>query len=154
MQNFIPYGKQTIANDDITAVTKSLKKKLITTGPGVQLFEESFKKKIGSKYAVSSNSGTSAIFLALKAINVKKNEIIIIPSINFIAAANIAKILGARVVFADVNNLTGQMTPKNLVDCIKKNKIKKIKAFFTMHNGGYSNFSRDFFKIKKNINVL
>jgi dTDP-4-amino-4,6-dideoxygalactose transaminase len=149
MQNFIPYGKQSIDSDDTSAVTKALNKKFITTGPGVELFEKSFQSKLGSKYAVSSNSGTSAIFLALKAINVKNNDTIIIPSINFIAAANLVKILRARVVFADVNSTTGQMTPKNLIDCIKKNKLKKIKAFFIMHNGGFNNFSREFFKIKK-----
>lgn len=149
MVSFIPYGKQTISNGDIKAVNKSLKKKLLTTGPGVHLFEKKFSNYLGCKFSVSSNSGTSAIFLALKAIDLKKNDTVIIPSINFIAAANLSKSLNARVIFSDVDPLTGQMTPENLLECIRKNKIKKIKVIFTMHNGGFNNYAKDFFKIKK-----
>lgn len=148
MVDLIPYGKQTISNHDINVVSRALKKKFLTTGPGVRLFEREFSKYVNCKYSISSNSGTSAILLALKAINLKKGDTVIIPSINFIAAANLSKILGAKVYFSDVNNITGQMTPRDLLDCIKKNKIKKIKVFFTMHNSGYNNFAKEFFKIK------
>ena len=149
MASLIPYGKQTITRSDVQAVNKSIKKKLLTTGPGVELFEKEFSKYLKCKFSVSSNSGTSAIFLALKAIDLKKNDIVIIPSINFIAAANLSKNLEARIYFADVNPLTGQMTPENLQQCIKENKLKKIKVIFTMHNGGFNNYAKDFFKIKK-----
>ena len=71
MQDIIPYGKQTISSDDINAVKKALKD-FLTTGPGVQLFEKEFSKKVYSRFGVSSNSGTSAIILALKAIDIKK----------------------------------------------------------------------------------
>ena len=149
MLNFIPYGKQTIKKDDIKTVARSLKKNLLTTGPGTKLFETAFKKKIRSKYCVSSNSGTSAIFLALIAINLKKKDTVIIPANNFIAAANISRNLGANIYFSDVDAITGQMTPQNFEDCVKKNKIKKLKAFFTMHNGGFNNYAKEFYKIKK-----
>ena len=84
MQDIIPYGKQTISSDDINAVKKALKKDFLTTGPGVQLFEKEFSKKVYSRFGKSSNSGTSAIILALKAIDIKKNDIVVIPAINFI----------------------------------------------------------------------
>tara|TARA_E500000178_G_scaffold356205_1_gene432482 strand:- start:332 stop:1507 length:1176 start_codon:yes stop_codon:yes gene_type:complete len=149
MASLIPYGKQTISSEDIKAVNKSLKKEFLTTGPGVKLFEKKFSNYLGCKFSVSSNSGTSAIFLALKSIDLKKNDTVIIPSINFIAAANLSKILNARIIFSDVDPLTGQMTPENLLECIRKNKIKKIKVIFTMHNGGFNNHAKEFFKIKK-----
>ena len=95
MQNLIPYGKQTIDKNDIISVNKALKKNLLTTGPGVKLFEDEFSKYVKCKYSLTSNSGTSAILLALKAINLKKNDVVIIPAINFIAAANLSKILGS-----------------------------------------------------------
>ena len=120
MQGFIPYGKQTINNDDINAVSKALKNNFLTTGPGVELFEKEFSKKVKSKYSVSSNSGTSAIILALKAINLKTNDVVVLPSINFIAAANISKIMGAKIVFSDVDKNSSQMTPQKLEQCIKK----------------------------------
>ena len=104
MQNFIPYGKQTIEKDDLNSVLKSLKQKLLTTGPKVIKFEKEFNKKVKSKFSVSSNSGTSAIFLALKAIRLKPKEVVIIPSINFIAAANVSKMIGAKIFFADVDS--------------------------------------------------
>jgi dTDP-4-amino-4,6-dideoxygalactose transaminase len=103
---------------------------------------------------LTSNSGTSAILLALKAINLQKNDIVIVPAINFIAAANLSKILGAKVYFSDVDKFTGQMTPTNLLDCIKLNKIKKVKVFFIMHNGGFNNFAKEFYKIKKKLKCL
>ena len=55
--------------------------------------------------------------------------------------------------FADTDPITGQMSPKNLLDCIKKNKIKKIKAVITMYNGG-DPLNAKAFKLKKNINFL
>ena len=152
MQGFIPYGKQTINNDDINAVSKALKNNFLTTGPGVKLFEKEFSKKVKSKYSVSSNSGTSAIILALKAINLKKNDVVVLPSINFIAAANISKIMGAKIVFSDVDKNSGQMTPQKFEQCVKKNKLKKIKVFFTMHNSGFNNYAKEFFKLKKRYN--
>ena len=66
----------------------------------MKLFEDEFSKYVKCKYSLTSNSGTSAILLALKAINLKKNDVVIIPAINFIAAANLSKILGARVYFS------------------------------------------------------
>lgn len=149
MVGLIPYGKQTIAKDDINAVTKALKNNFLTTGPGVQLFEKAFSNKTHSKFSVSSNSGTSAIILALKAINLKKDDIVILPAINFIAAANVSKIMGAKIIFSDVDKYSGQMTPNKLEQCIKRNKIKKMKVFFTMHNSGFNNYAKEFFKLKK-----
>ena len=76
MQSFIPYGKQTISNDDVNAVAKALNNNFLTTGPGVSLFEKEFSKKLNVKFSVSCNSGTSAIILALMAINLKKMRIL------------------------------------------------------------------------------
>ena len=87
---------------------------------------------------VSCNSGTSALYLALLSINVRRNDNLILPAINFVAVANIAKILGANIYFCDVDPNTSQITPKLIEDCIKKNKLKKIKAVLTMFNGGLS----------------
>ena len=85
MKKNIPYGKQTIGNDDIKSITKTLKSDYLTTGPTTQKFEKKFKNFVGSKYASSCSSGTSALHLSLLATNFKKGDIIIIPVINFIA---------------------------------------------------------------------
>jgi len=120
----IPYNKQFISSDDLKAVSSSLKKELITTGAYVNKFENKLKKKLKVKYATSCNSGTAALHLALMSINIKKNDIVIMPAINFIAAYNMAKLMKARIFLADVDPLTGQMTPKTLLECIKNNELK------------------------------
>ena len=62
--------------------------------------------------------------------------------------------MGAKIVFSDVDKNSGQMTPQKLEQCIKKNKLKKIKVFFTMHNSGYNNYAKEFFRLKKRFNCF
>ena len=149
---FIPYGRQYIDSQDIKFVSQSLKKKLITTGEYVKKFENKIEKFLKVKFAISCNSGTSALHLAFMAIDLKKNDIIIMPAINFIASYNMAKLINARIFLADVDSLTGQMTPETLLKCIKDNKLKKIKAIVTMYLGGYPENVVKFYNIKKKLN--
>ena len=90
MKNIIPYGKQNINDSDKKAVYKTLSNELITTGEEVQKFENSLKNYLKCKFVTVCNSGTSAIFLALSAINLKEKDIIIMPALNFIASYNMA----------------------------------------------------------------
>ena len=147
--NIIPYGKQSIDNRDIKQVIKSLKEDLLTTGKSVELFEKQIKNYLKSKFALTCTSGTAAIHLALKSINLKKGDIVIMPSVNFISSYNISKILGAKVFLSDVDSITGQMTPKNVEECIKRNKIKKVKLLVTMYLGGYPENILSFYNLKK-----
>ena len=148
----IPYGRQYIDSQDIRLVSKALKEDLITTGRYVKKLESKISKFFKVKYAVSCNSGTSAIHLALMAINLKEDDVIIMPAINFIAVYNMAKLMNAKIFLADVDSLTGQMTPRTLLECIKNNKLKKIKAIITMYLGGYPENIIEFSNIKKRFN--
>jgi dTDP-4-amino-4,6-dideoxygalactose transaminase len=150
----IPYGRQYIDSQDIRLVSNALKEDLITTGRYVKKFENEISDFLKVKYAVSCNSGTSALHLALIAINLKKNDVIIMPAINFIAVYNMARLMSAKIFLADVDPLTGQMTPKLLLECIKNNKIKKIKAIVTMYLGGYPENVIEFYNIKKKFNCF
>ena len=145
----IPYGRQYINNDDIELVSSALRKDLITTGDYVKKFEDDVKNKLGSKFALTCSSGTSGLHLAFKAIDLNKNDIIVMPAINFVAAYNMSKVMGAKIFLADVDRFTGQMTPETLLACIKKNKLKKIKAILVMYMGGYPENVFEFYKIKK-----
>jgi dTDP-4-amino-4,6-dideoxygalactose transaminase len=147
----IPYGKQHIDSGDIKAVSKAMKANLITTGSYVKKFENVIAKLLNVRFAVSCNSGTSAIHLAFLSINLTKNDVVIMPAINFIAAYNLAKMMGAKIFLADVDPCTGQMTPANLLECVNKNKLKKIKAIVTMYLGGYPENVIEFYKIKKKL---
>lgn len=152
--NYIPYGRHFLDRDDKNSVSISLNSKLISNGEFVKKFEDQIIRYCGSNYGFSCNSGTSALLLAFLSINLKKNDIIIIPSVNFIAAASMASFLKARIYLADVSPLTGQMTPENLNNCIKKNNLKKIKAVVTMYLGGASNNVEEFFILKKKYNFF
>ena len=148
----IPYGRQYIDSQDIRIVSKALKEDLITTGLYVKKFENKISKFLKVKYASSCNSGTSALHLALMAIDLEKDDVVIMPAINFIAVYNIARLMNAKIFLADVDPLTGQMTPEKLLECIKNNKLKKIKAIITMYLGGYPENIVEFYNIKKKLN--
>jgi dTDP-4-amino-4,6-dideoxygalactose transaminase len=150
----IPYGKQDINYSDRLSVHRSLNQDFITSGKNVSLFEKKITKILSCKYSVVCNSGTSAIHLALISINLKKDDTVIMPSINFIAAFNICNLLGAKIYLTDVDSQSGQMTPKNLLDCIKINKLKKIKTVITSQIGGHPLNIIELYKLKKKYNFF
>jgi len=145
----INYGSHFINKLDLISVQKSLESKNISNGKYVGMFEKKIKSIIKSKYVLSCNSGTSALYLSFLSLNVNANDIVIVPSINFIAANNILKYLKAKVYLADVNEFTGQTTPELIEECIKRNKLKKIKAILIMFNGGYPRNINGFYNLKK-----
>ncbi len=150
----IYYGSQYLFNQDISEVKKSLKNRLISSGPYVIRFEREIRKFLSSKYAFSCNSGTSALFISLMSINLKKGDNIIVPAINFVAVSNIIKFFNANIFLADVDKDSGHMTPESLENVIKLNKLKKVKAIITMHIGGYPIYIDDFYQLKKKYNCL
>jgi dTDP-4-amino-4,6-dideoxygalactose transaminase len=149
--NEISYGRQFIDRLDLREVSKALNSKYLSSGKYVYKFESFLKKKLKSKHALVCNSGTSAIHLALLSINLKENDVVILPAINFIAAANMAFLMGAKLFFADIDYKTGQINSKTIIDCIKKNKIKKVKVIINMYLGGYPRNIVDLYKLKKKL---
>ena len=146
---FIPYGRQSINSNDKKLVLKSLEANLITTGSYVAEFEKKLKKYFGTKYTLACSSATAGLHMAFLSLDIKKNDNIIMPAINFIASYNLLSILGANIYLCDVDQQTGQMSPESISECIKLNKLKKIKAIVTMYLGGYPSNIVNFYKIKK-----
>ena len=153
-KTIIPYGKQFIDQSDINEVIRSLKSEYITTGNYVKKFEFMIKKKFKSKYALTCSSATAGLHLAFLSIDLKKDDVVIMPAINFISAYRMASLIGAKVYLADVDAVSGQMTPTTLLNCIKKNKIKKIKAVITMYLGGHVSNNVEFYKLKNKYNYI
>ena len=145
----IPYGKHYIGKDDFKSVEDSLKSNKISDGKFVKIFENKLKTFLKSKYVLTTSSATSGLHLALLSINVNKNDIIIMPSINFIAAYNMAITLGAKVFLADVDKITGQMTPLCVEKCIREKKLTRIKCIINMYLGGCPENTAEFYKLKK-----
>ena len=143
---YITYGKQHIDSNDLKVVKKALKNNFITAGKQVEKFEKFFSKTVGSKFAVSCSNATCGLLLSYLALGVKKNDILIMPAVNFVASINMAKFLSAKIFLTDVDPNTGHMRAEDLKSCIKKNKIKKIHTVILMHNGG---LPANIFEIKK-----
>ena len=133
----ISYGRQHINKSDRSNVLRSLDNRFISSGPYVEKFEKKLNSYFKSKFTLVCNSGTSALHLAFLAVGIKKNDIVLMPSINFIASFSICNLLNAKIYLTDVDE-KGQMSAKNVEDCIKKFNLKKIKCVVAMHLGGNS----------------
>src|SRR4051812_17943952 len=101
--NPIPYGRQYISNEDLTAVTETLLSDFLTQGPKIAEFEREFAAYIGVKYAVAVNNGTSALHLAAIAEGVDTGSKVITTPITFAASANCIRYCGGEVFFADID---------------------------------------------------
>jgi perosamine synthetase len=111
---FLPYGRQLIEDDDVEAVVRALRGDYLTTGPLVSEFENALAARIGAGHAVAMANGTAALHAAYAAAGVGPESEVIVPAVTFLATANAARFLGARVVFADVDPETGLMTAETL----------------------------------------
>jgi dTDP-4-amino-4,6-dideoxygalactose transaminase len=122
----IPYGKQSINQDDIDAVVAALKSDYLTTGPLVEQFELALEKVVGIPTTVVS-SGTAALHCAYAAIGIEPGDEVITPPITFIATQATAALMGAKIVFADVQPDTANIDP-NAVQAAITSKTKAIVA--------------------------
>lgn len=132
---FLPYGRQSIEDDDIEAVVQALKSDWLTTGPAVREFEDAFAKHVGVAHAVACSNGTAALHLAALALQLGPGDSVVVPTITFLATANAARYVGADVVFADVDPDTGLLTPESFEAALRRAR-GDIKAVFPVHLGG------------------
>lgn len=131
-ENFLPYGTQWLDNDEIEEVIDSLKSSWITTGPKMKLFEDNFKSYIGSKHAISVNSGTAALHICTSAIGINPGDEVITTPLTFVASANCVVYRGGTPVFADIKKDTYNIDPIE----IRKKITPKTKAIIPVHFAG------------------
>ena len=124
---FIPYGKQTISNEDIEAVTNVLKSPFLTQGPLVSTFEQSIAQRVGAQFSIAVNSATSALHIACLSLGVTSGDIVWTSPITFVASANCALFCDATVDFVDIELATGLMSISAL-----KAKLEVAKAQNTL----------------------
>lgn len=122
----IQYGRQSINQSDIIAVIAALQSDYLTTGPLVEQFELALEKVVGAP-VIAVSSGTSALHCAYAAIGVEPGDEIITPPITFIATQATAALMGAKIVFVDVQPDTGNIDPK-AVEAAITSKTKAIVA--------------------------
>ena len=114
----LPYGRQSIGEEDIQAVVDVLRSDWLTTGPKVGEFEEAFAAWVGAKYAVSFSSGTAALHGAAFAAGLKPGDEAITSPMTFAATANCVLYQGATPVFTDVSADTLNVNPERIVERI------------------------------------
>ncbi|MED7787538.1 UDP-4-amino-4,6-dideoxy-N-acetyl-beta-L-altrosamine transaminase [Francisella sp. 19X1-34] len=128
--DFIPYGRQNISADDISAVVDTLKSDFLTQGPTVRSFEKAVAKYCESKYAFAVANATCALHLAYLALDVGAGDIIWTSPNTFLSTANAAIMCGADVDFVDICSKTYNMSinslEQKLLEAKKTNKLPKV----------------------------
>ena len=128
----IPYGKQTIEQDDIQAVVDVLKSDFLTTGPKIAEFEQTVADYVGAKYAVAISNGTSALHAACFAAGIGPGDEVITTPLTFAASANCVLYCGGTPVFADVDPKTYNIDPED----IRRKITDRTKAIIAVHLAG------------------
>ena len=136
----IPYGRQSISQDDINAVIDVLKSDRITQGPSIEKFENAVANYCGTSYAVAVNSATSALHVACLAAGLAPNDILWTSPNTFVASANCALYCGASVDFVDIDpfsyNLSTACLESKLKEALKKKALPKV--IIPVHFAGQS----------------
>lgn len=114
----VPIAKPIIGEEEIENVVEVLKSGMIAQGPKVMEFEEKFANWIGAKYGIATNSGTSALHVALLACGIGEGDEVITTPFTFIASGNAIVYTGATPVFADIDLDTYTIDPDKIEDLI------------------------------------
>ena len=131
--SLLPYGRQSVDEDDIQAVVDVLRSDWLTTGPKVGEFEEAFAARVGSAYAVSFSSGTAALHGAAFTAGLKPGDEAITTPTTFAATANCVLYQGATPVFADVSPDTLNLDPEQ----IREKITTKTRAILPVDYAGH-----------------
>jgi len=107
----IPYGRQTITEEDIAAVVAVLRSDFLTQGPLVEEFERRFSARVGARHAVAVSNATEALHLAMRVAGIGAGDRVVTSPNTFLASANCAAYVGATPDFADIDPVTYTLDP-------------------------------------------
>jgi dTDP-4-amino-4,6-dideoxygalactose transaminase len=131
-KKFLVFGSPLIEQPEINEVVACLKSGWLGTGPKVKRFEEMFARYKGAKFAMALNSCTSALHLAMLALDIKTGDEVIVPTMTFAATANAVIHAGGKPVFADCERDTMNIDPADIVRKI----TRRTKAIIPVHFAG------------------
>lgn len=149
-RKMIPYGRQTIEEDDIQAVVDVLRSDYLTTGPKIAEFEKMVADYVGAKYAVAISNGTSALHAACFATGIQPGDEVITTPLTFAASSNCVLYCGGTPVFADVDPKTYNIDPED----IRRKITDKTKAIIAVHLAGQPCDMDEIHKIAKEHDLL
>ena len=149
-RKMIPYGRQTIEEDDIQAVVDVLRSDYLTTGPKIAEFEKMVADYVGAKYAVAISNGTSALHAVCFAAGIQPGDEVITTPLTFAASSNCVLYCGGTPVFADVDLKTYNIDPED----IRRKITDKTKAIIAVHLAGQPCDMDEIHKIAKEHDLL
>ena len=114
MRGVIPYGKQSIDEEDINAVVEVLRSDWLTTGPRIEEFERAICSFTSAKYGVAVSNGTAALHTAIAAAGIGPGDEVLVTPMTFAASANCIVYQGGRPVFVDVDPDTLLIDPNQV----------------------------------------
>lgn len=130
---FLPFALPDIGEEEIRAVETCLRSGWVTTGPMTRRFEQEFAAYLGGQVeAISVNSATAGLHLALESLGIGPGDEVIVPTMTFTATAEVVRYLGARPVFADVDPATLNLCPKAVEAAISG----RTRAIVPVHYAG------------------
>lgn len=133
----IPYGRQHITSEDITAVVTTLTSDFLTQGPAIADFEKAFAEYIGCRYAVAVSNGTAALHLAALALGVNENSHVLTTPITFAASANCIRYCGGKVSFVDIDPQTAVVDLNKLEERLKAAPLGTYSGIVPVDFAGY-----------------
>ncbi len=111
-EEFLPFGKPVLEEEEIAAVADALRTGWISTGPRTAEFQRLFAAYTGRRHALGLSSCTAGLFLALRLLDVKEGDEVVVPALTFTATANVVVHCGATPVIVDVEPETGNIDPE------------------------------------------
>ena len=128
-KRIIPISLPATGNQEWQALKEPLETGWLTAGPKVRAFEEAFAERHQVKHAIAVTSATTALHLALIALDIKAGDEVIVPAFTWVSTANVVLYQGAEVVFCDIDPNTFNLDPEKLEDKI----TPKTKAIMVVH---------------------
>lgn len=131
-QGSVPWSRPSLGEDEIASAVAVLRSGWTASGPKTAEFEDAFRELAGAPYALAVESATAGLHLVLAALGVGPGDEVITPSLTWPATANVAELLGARAVFADVLPGTLLLDPAE----VRRLVTDRTKAVFVVHYAG------------------
>jgi len=130
----IPYGRQSISEEDIAAVCDVLRSDFLTCGPKIEEFEKRFAEQVGAKHAIAMSSATAALHVAMHVSGIGAGDRVVTSPNTFIASANSAAYMGATPDFSDIDPVSYNLDPVKLEETWQANTKAVVAVAYAGQN--------------------
>lgn len=139
-QDFIPFARPDTGEAERAGMEAVLRSGWLTSGEECRRFEAEFAEAVGAEHAVALNSCTAAMHLALEAIGVGNDDVVVTTPYTFAATAEVIRYMGATPVFADIDARTFNLDPERLAEVVaaQRDAGKNVKAVMPVHIAGHA----------------